>query len=284
MTASLRSAVLEAGEILRQSDVSDAKRDAALLLANVLGEEVTYLYREPDRVLTDEEHKKFNSLITRRAAREPLSHLTGHREFWSLDFLVNKDVLDPRPDSETLIEAVLSSQNQEFNPRRVLDLGTGSGCLLLTILSEIPSATGVGIDCSDAALAVARKNASRLGLELRTEFHRGSWDIDLGEKFDLVISNPPYIPTRDMAGLQPEVRDFEPHLALDGGVDGLGSYRDILSNIRTLLRPNGQLVFEVGIEQAQQVGQMMQNSGLSLPQFHRDIAAIERCVSAFLRD
>lgn len=284
MTASLRSAVLEAGEILRQSDVSDAKRDAALLLANVLGEEVTYLYREPDRVLTDEEHKKFNSLITRRAAREPLSHLTGHREFWSLDFLVNKDVLDPRPDSETLIEAVLSSQNQEFNPRRVLDLGTGSGCLLLTILSEIPSATGVGIDYSDAALAVARKNASRLGLKLRTEFHRGSWDIDLGEKFDLVISNPPYIPTRDMAGLQPEVRDFEPHLALDGGVDGLGSYRDILSNIRTLLRPNGQLVFEVGIEQAQQVGQMMQNSGLSLPQFHRDIAAIERCVSAFLRD
>lgn len=284
MTASLRSAVLEAGEILRQSDVSDAKRDAALLLANVLGEEVTYLYREPDRILTDKERKKFNSLISRRATREPLSHLTGHREFWSLDFLVNKDVLDPRPDSETLIEAVLSSQTQEYNPRRVLDLGTGSGCLLLTVLSEIPSATGIGIDYSDAALAVARKNANRLGLEPRTEFHRGSWDIDLGEKFDLVISNPPYIPTCDMEGLQPEVRDFEPLLALDGGVDGLGSYRDILSNIRTLLRPNGQLVFEVGIDQAQDVGQMMQNSGLSSPKFHRDLAAIERCVSAFLRD
>ncbi len=284
MTASLRSAVLEAGEILRLADVSDAKRDAALLLATVLGEEVTYLYREPDRILTDEERKRFKGLVVRRAAREPLSHLTGHREFWSLDFLVSEDVLDPRPDSETLIEAVLSSRKRGFNPQRVLDLGTGSGCLLLTILSEIPSATGVGIDFSAAALDVARKNMRRLGMEARTEFHRGNWDLDLGEKFDLVISNPPYISTGDIEELQPEVRDFEPHLALDGGTDGLDCYRAILSNIRNILRPGGQLVFEVGMDQAQEVGQIMENVGFSSPEFHKDIAAIERCVSAFLRD
>lgn len=284
MKASLRSAASDASEILRQAGVGDAKRDAALLLANVLGEDVGYLYREPDRILTDGEHQRFKRLVCRRAAREPLSHLTGHREFWSLDFLVSGDVLDPRPDSETLIEAVLSARMQGFNPRRVLDLGTGSGCLLLTILSEMPDATGVGIDFSEAALVVARKNAHRLGIETRAEFHRSSWDVDLGEKFDLVVSNPPYIPSADIAELQPEVRDFEPHLALDGGVDGLDCYREILSNIRNNLRPGGQLMFEVGFGQALEVGKMMEKSGLSRPEFHTDIAAIERCVSAFLRD
>ncbi|MDF2367086.1 peptide chain release factor N(5)-glutamine methyltransferase [Sneathiella sp.] len=284
MAASLRSLVHEASGILRQADVSDVKRDASLLLAYVLNEDVGYLYREPDRRLTEEETRTFKQLVERRAAREPLSHLTGHREFWSLDFLVSGDVLDPRPDSETLIEAVLLSRSQGFKPQRVLDLGTGSGCLLLTILSEIPSATGIGVDLSDAALAIAQENARRLGIKARAEFHRGSWDIDLGEKFDLVISNPPYILTGALADLQPEVRDFEPHLALDGGVDGLDCYRNILSNIRNILRSGGQLVFEVGIGQAPDVGKMMEKAGFSSPQFHKDIGAIERCVSAILRD
>lgn len=284
MKASLRSAVLAAGEILKQADVGDAKRDAALLLANVLGEDVGYLHREPDRILTDNEYQKYQELVARRAAREPLSHLTGHREFWSLDFLVTGDVLDPRPDSETLIEAIVSAKSQGFNPQRVLDLGTGSGCLLLTILSEIPAATGVGIDFSEAALSVAWKNANRLGMETRAEFRCSSWDVDLGEKFDLVVSNPPYIPSADIAELQPEVRDFEPHLALDGGVDGLDCYRAILANIRNILRPGGQLMFEVGFDQAADVGKMMEEAGLSQPEYHKDIAAIERCVSAFLLD
>jgi release factor glutamine methyltransferase len=284
MTASLRSLVRNAGEIIKQAEVGNAKRDAALLLAYVLGEDVSYLYREPDRILSDDDCKKFQNLVSRRAAREPLSHLTGHREFWSLDFLVNADVLDPRPDSETLIEAVLSSQKQGFSPLRVLDLGTGSGCLLLTILSEMPSATGIGIDCSEAALAIAQKNACRFDLETRAEFRVGSWDINLEEQFDLVISNPPYIPTGDIRELEPEVRDFEPRLALDGGADGLDCYRDILANIRNILRPEGQLVLEVGIDQAADVGKMMEDAGFSTPEFYRDIAAIERCVMAILRD
>ncbi|MZR29008.1 peptide chain release factor N(5)-glutamine methyltransferase [Sneathiella litorea] len=284
MTGSLRYLVSEAGKTLAQADVANARRESALLLSYVLNEDIGYLHREPDRVLSKDERQRFETLITRRAAREPLSHLTGHREFWSLDFLVNANVLDPRADSETLIDIVLAAQKRGFNPSRILDLGTGSGCLLLTLLSEIPTATGVGVDVSDVALKIARENANRLGLKTRVDFQRGNWEIDLGEKFDLVISNPPYIPSGDIKDLQPEVRDFEPRLALDGGADGLDCYRDIISNIRNVLRPGGLLVFEVGIDQAKDVGQLMHDSGFTSVQFHKDIAAIERCISAFLRD
>ena len=284
MSVSLQSLVKEASDILRQADVKDAKRDASLLLAHVLNEDVGYLYREADRLLTEEERGTFRQLINRRAAREPLSHLTGHREFWSLDFLVSGEVLDPRPDSETLIEAVLVAKKQGIIPHSILDLGAGSGCLLLAILSELPAATGVGVDINEAALEVARENARRLEMENRAGFHLGGWDVEFGKKFDLVISNPPYIPTKDIEKLQSEVRDFEPRLALDGGRDGLDCYRAILANIRNMLCPGGQLVFEVGIDQASDVGRMMDGAGFSTPEFHKDIAGIDRCVSAFFRE
>ena len=284
MSAPLRSLVQEASDILRQAGVADAIRDASLLMAHVLKVDVGFLYREPDHSLTEREQQKFWELVNRRAAREPLSHLTGHREFWSLDFRVSGDVLDPRPDSETLIEAVIASTKEGDAPQSVLDLGTGSGCLLLAILTELPAATGVGVDVSKAALRMAADNANRLGMENRTEFHQGSWDIDLDRKFDLVISNPPYIPTADIDELQTEVREYEPHLALDGGQDGLDCYRAILANIRNLLRLGGQLVFEVGIGQALDVGQLMEEAGFHSPAFHKDIAGVERCVSAFLCD
>jgi release factor glutamine methyltransferase len=253
-------------------------------MAHVLIEDIGYLYREPDRHLTEQEQQKFSELVNRRAAREPLSHLTGHREFWSLDFRVSSDVLDPRSDSETLIEAVSALTKEGNAPQSVLDLGTGSGCLLLAILSELPAATGVGIDVSEAALRIAADNAKRLGMEDRAEFRHGSWDIDFDRRFDLVISNPPYIPTADIKELQTEVREYEPRLALDGGQDGLDCYRAILANVRNLLRLGGLLVFEVGIGQAPDVGQLMTKVGFHSPAFHRDIAGVERCVSAFLRN
>ena len=284
MAGSIQAAIKAASEILERADVPNAKREASLLLAHFIAGDIRLLYREPDRQLTTGQYQEFSRLIKRRAVREPLSHLTGHREFWSLDFLVSGDVLDPRPDSETLIEVVQEYYKKGFEPRRLLDLGTGSGCLLLTLLSEMKGATGVGVDASETALAIAQKNATRLSLETRAEFRRGSWGKELEEKFDLVISNPPYIPSNEINNLQPEVRDFEPMLALDGGEDGLDCYRDILKCIQNILRPGGLLVFEVGAGQAQDVGQLMLDNGFNALQYRRDIGAIERCVSAFFAE
>ena len=279
---SLRAAVTSAGDILERAGVENAKREASLLLTYVLNDDVGLLYREPERPLTIDEKSTFDGLVARRAAREPLSHLTGHREFWSLDFFVNADVLDPRADSETLIDVVVDARKDGFLPRRIVDLGTGSGCLLLALLSEIPEATGVGIDVSDAALAVARKNADRLDLASRAAFQMGNWGNGLSEKFDLVISNPPYIPEADVVNLQPEVREFEPYMALAGGEDGLDCYRAILNGIHHILRAGGLAVFEVGQGQASDVARMMQKSGFETPQIREDLAGIQRCVSAIL--
>ncbi len=278
----LRPAVLAATEILDRAGVENAKRDAGLILAHVFKDDIGILYREPDRCLSATEKAEFDALVARRACREPLSHLTGHREFWSLDFLVTSDVLDPRPDSETLIEAVLKLRAQGFQPQRILDLGTGSGCLLLALLSEFPDASGIGVDASEPALAVARRNAERLQLANRAGFRLGNWGDGVMEQFDLVISNPPYIPSADKSMLQPEVSEFEPHSALFGGEDGLDCYREILAQIHILLRPGGLLVLEVGIEQAPLVGELVVNAGFVAPEYHKDIAGIERCVMARL--
>ncbi|WP_340151002.1 peptide chain release factor N(5)-glutamine methyltransferase [uncultured Sneathiella sp.] len=282
MIENARRAIEEAADVLSAADVTNAKREATLLLAHVLGEDAGFLHREPERLLTAQQKEKFERFVDRRSAREPLSHLTGHREFWSLDFLVTSDVLDPRADSETLIEAALGRCKDVLQPLRLLDLGTGSGCLLLSLLSELPEASGVGIDKSEAAIAIARENAHHLGMSGRAEFALGNWGRERDEKFDLVISNPPYIPSGDIAGLQPEVRDYEPQLALAGGSDGLDCYREILLDIHNILRPGGLLVFEVGAGQAPELGRMMQDAGISRVEYHRDLASIERCVSGFL--
>ncbi|WP_339715301.1 peptide chain release factor N(5)-glutamine methyltransferase [uncultured Sneathiella sp.] len=284
MTENALGAVKSAADVLRAAGVTNTKREATLLLAHAIGEDSGFLHREPERHLTVQQKETFDRLVERRSKREPLSHLTGHREFWSLDFLVTADVLDPRADSETLIESALARCEDTFKPRRILDLGTGSGCLLLSLLSELPKATGVGIDKSDAALAVARKNAVRLGLDAQAEFFFGNWARGRDEKFDLVVSNPPYIPSGEIEGLQPEVRDYEPHAALTGGTDGLDCYRQILFDVHKVLRPGGLLIFEVGAGQASDVGRMMQQAGFSQLKYHRDLASIERCVSGFLAD
>ena len=280
MALSLREAVDHAADSLKRADVENAKRDASLLLAHVLKSEASILYREPERQLTKTEQEAFDALIARRARREPVSHLTGHREFWSLDFLVGPDVLDPRADSETLIEVVLSEVQDGFAVSRLLDLGTGSGCLLLSLLSELPEAIGIGVDVSEKALAIARRNAERLGLAQRAEFRHGRWHAGLEESFDIVISNPPYIPASDINALQPEVREFEPHLALIGGEDGLDCYREIIAGLSSILRPGGLIVFEVGAGQASTVGEMLQKAGFKRAKYHKDLSGIKRCVSA----
>lgn len=261
---------------LAAAGVPEPRREARLILAHALGVEAVTVTGYPERLIHDA--SRFERLIKRRAAREPLSHLTGRREFWSLDFEVTSATLDPRPDSETVVAAALAAVPDRDTRCSILDFGTGTGCLLLAILSERPYARGVGIDLDPAAVAVARRNASRLGFSDRTRFVAGNWGGALSGQFDLIVSNPPYIPTSEIATLQPEVAVYEPRLALDGGGRGLDAFRALAGDIARLLAPGGAAILEFGLGQGDSVGAIMSGAGLAIGGFWKDIAGHRRCV------
>ncbi len=202
-------------------------------------------------------------LIVRRLAREPLALIIGRREFWSLDFVVSTATLIPRPDSETVIEAALAAFADRTPPRRVLDFGTGTGCLLLAALTEFPAAFGIGVDRSAAAASVAAHNAARLGMADRAAFLCGDWAGALDGQFDLILCNPPYIPSSELSGLMPEVALYEPRAALDGGSDGFSAYRQLVPNLGSLLGPDGVAVLELGSGQADRVATLAREAGFS---------------------
>ncbi|MBO6826362.1 MAG: peptide chain release factor N(5)-glutamine methyltransferase [Sneathiella sp.] len=279
MLIRLDQAVLEATRKLKAAGVEGARQDAGVLMTHILKADRDILYREPEKILTDSELSDFNALIDRRVNREPVAYLLGVREFWSREFIVNQHVLDPRPDTETLIAEALVQMSDADKEYRVLDLGTGSGCLILTLLAERPKATGVAIDLSADALKVAERNADKLGLSPRCDFANGPWFAPVDGLFDIIVSNPPYIPKRDAPALQPEVLDHEPHMALFAGEDGLDCYRDIISAAPDYLVAGGWLCFEVGIHQADDVKNMMQHRGFSELKITNDLASIGRCVS-----
>ncbi len=226
---------------------------------------------------------EFDAYVARRTAREPFAYIVGRREFWSLDFEVTPDVLIPRPDSETLVEAALKACSCA-PPRRIVDLGTGSGCLLMALMSEWPHATGLAVDISPAALAVARRNADRLGLSSRIEFACCDFEAVPGGPFDLAVSNPPYIPTDEIAGLQPDVASFEPKGALDGGTDGLEAYRSLARALPALLVPGGRALLEIGWTQAEQVRNILQKQGFEGFRVIKDLAGHDRIVEATRKD
>jgi release factor glutamine methyltransferase len=219
----------------------------------------------------------FRALVARRAAHEPLALIIGRREFWSLDFAVSPATLIPRPDSETLVEAALATFAGRNPPRRVLDLGTGTGCLLLAALSEFPTAFGVGVDRSFAAVALAARNAAMLGMASRAAFLCADWNSALDGRFDLVLSNPPYIPTAQIDGLMPEVARHEPRAALDGGADGYSAYRRLVPALARLLAPDGVAVLELGAGQALTVTGLARIAGFA-SQPHRDLSGIARAL------
>jgi release factor glutamine methyltransferase len=278
VTASVGTALAEAARRLQGAGIEGAPHEARLLLASVLGVATASLVGYPERALTPGEGGRYELLIDRRARREPLTHILGRREFWGLSFRVTADTLDPRPDSETLIEAVLGELPDRQAPLRLLDLGTGTGCLLLALLSELPQATGLGVDCSAAALAVATANASDLGLAGRAAFRLGRWGEGLSGPFDLIVSNPPYIPSGDIGGLMPEVARYEPHLALDGGPDGLDSYRMLGAEIARLLTGTGLAALEIGLGQAPAVAALLAADGVAQATLRRDLAGHIRCL------
>lgn len=275
----MRGSVLlaQAAADLRTAGIDDGMRDARRLLAFVLDLPMARLSIALHDPVSEAHQEQFQALITRRAAREPVSHLTGSRMFYGRDFSVTSDVLDPRPETETLIEAALS---EPFGS--VLDLGTGSGCILLTLLCERPTAVGIGADLSTAALGVAARNRQALGCEGRAVLEQGSWYSALdghSEEFDLIVSNPPYIALDEMPDLSPEVRNHEPRMALTDEADGLNCYRQIIAGHRPYLAAGGRLMVEIGPTQGQAVAQLMAQAGLHDIRVIADLDGRDRVVT-----
>lgn len=281
----LRHATVE----LRRAGVEDAGDEARRLLAAAAGLSAAQVLSGPQRHLTLSERQTFDRFLRRRCEREPLSRIVGEREFYGRPFVISPDTLDPRPDSETLIDAVLEIVRRdglENAPLRILDVGTGSGCLLLTLLCELPNAVGTGSDTSAAALEIARCNASRLARADRACWRVADALDGIDGPFDFLVSNPPYIRSRDIAGLAPEVRAYDPLLALDGGHDGLGVYRRLAKRI-PLVVPSGWVVLEVGHDQAASVAGIIASPPCSIESadiaYFRDVAGFRRSVAAKTR-
>ncbi len=273
-----------AGE-LRRAGIDGAGDDVRRLMAAALQLSSADLLREPERSLAAAQVEVLRRYIERRKRREPVSRILGCRDFYGRTFAISPATLDPRPDSETLISATLELVRQEGwqrEPLRILDVGTGSGCLLLTLLSEMPQATGLGTDISAAALAIARENACRLGLEQRAAWSQKDALEGVAGPFHILVANPPYVRTGDIADLEPEVRDFDPVQALDGGADGLGMYRRLVPGVGNLI-PHGWVVLEVGHDQADAVAELLvSQAGIdtSAVRIQRDVAGKRRCVAA----
>jgi release factor glutamine methyltransferase len=284
--ATIGEAVSDAARRLANSGIEKARLDARLLVGHVLGVGPEVVTGYPERAMDSGVRGRLASLLARRAGREPIARILGRREFWSLDFRITADTLDPRPDSETVVRSALDALRASAaalgRPPRILDLGSGSGCLLLALLHELPEASGVGVDRSEAAVSVARENAASLGLMDRAGFFVGDWGAGLDRDFDCIVANPPYIPDSEIASLAPEVAQFEPRLALSGGGDGLGCYRTIATQLPRLLAPLGAASVEIGAGQAAAVSRIFRRSGLKIAGIDRDLNGHERCLKATL--
>jgi release factor glutamine methyltransferase len=265
---------------LTKRGIDSARLDADLLVASALGVKRIALYLDLDRPFVASELSAVRALVERRRKREPMAYILGEREFYSRTFEVTRDVLIPRPDTELLVERALAALSTREGP--LLDLCTGSGAVAITVLAELPERTGVASDISAAALAVARANAARHAVTERLSLREGDLFavLEADERFACITVNPPYIGTDEMAGLQPDVRDFEPHLALDAGRDALVFYRRIAEKAREHLSDDGVLMVEVGIGQAGAVRELFEQAGFASLTIHRDLAGIERVVEA----
>ncbi|HXA37507.1 MAG TPA: peptide chain release factor N(5)-glutamine methyltransferase [Phenylobacterium sp.] len=279
MSLNLLQAWQEAKKRLEAAGLSGPVIDARLLVEAAADATRADIVGDPYRALTPDQEARLEDYLTRREHREPVSHILGRKGFWKIMLSVTPDVLTPRPDTETVVEWVLRDF-PEHAPWSVLDLGVGSGAILLSILAERPAARGLGVDVSEEALAVARDNAASLGLAGRMALLRGDWTEGLGEdSFDLVVSNPPYIASDVLETLEPEVRDHEPRLALEGGPDGLVHYRRLAPEILRVLKPGGRFAVEIGYDQKEAVEALFREAGALGVQTLRDLGDRDRVVA-----
>jgi release factor glutamine methyltransferase len=262
--------------------IGDPRLDARLLICAAADIDHAELVRRPELSLGKTAARRLASYATRRIAREPVSRILGSRGFWDLDLIVTSAVLDPRPDTETLVEAacdVLVSRREAA--LRIADLGTGSGALLCALLREFPKATGIGVELSAMACDVARHNLRRCGLAFRGDVIEGDWTASSGRCFDLVVANPPYIATEAISSLAPEVRDYDPWLALDGGADGLAAYSALAALLPTILDDEGVAILEFGAGQGEAVRSLLWNAGLSKTSLRQDFSGQARAIVVF---
>jgi release factor glutamine methyltransferase len=280
LPATLGATIGEVATVLAQAGFDEARRRARRLVAAALDLSPVQTLARSDRPITGAERERVAAVLRRAQAREPLSRIVGAREFWGLEFVLSAATLDPRPETETAVEAVLSRLPERGRAYRFLDLGTGTGCLLLALLSEYPAATGLGIDRAPGAVETAAGNAARLGLGARAAFRLGDWGRGVGGLFDAIVTNPPYIASGDIPGLPPEVRDHDPPLALDGGPEGLDAYRAIAADAPRLLAADGLLACEIGAGQGEAVTGIISAAGLVVETIVPDLARIPRCVVA----
>ncbi|PZR34963.1 peptide chain release factor N(5)-glutamine methyltransferase [Caulobacter segnis] len=279
MTLTLVKAWTAAKDRLKDAGIDQPSIDARLMLEVAAGVTRTEIVTDPYRELTAEQQAMLEDFLARRARREPVSHIIGRKGFWKILLQVNKNVLTPRPETEVIVDEVLKAF-PEAMPFSMLDLGVGSGTILLAVLAERPAAKGLGVDASDEALAVARDNAANLDLNNRAALMHGDWTAGLGDaSFDLVVSNPPYIPTAVIETLEPEVRDHEPRLALDGGADGLDAYRLLAPEILRVLKPGGMFAVEIGYDQSKDVEALFNAAGAQQVRTIKDLSTHDRVVT-----
>ena len=275
----LASMVNEAAAALTKTACVEPRRQGRRLIAGALEINTAELLMMSDLVLDSSAVGRLRGLIRRVAEGEPFSRVLGRREFWGLDFELSSETLDPRPESETIVEAALARVDRSV-PVSVLDLGTGSGCLLLALLSELKMAAGIGVDVSAGAVMTARRNARSLGLADRCRFLVANWGAAIGRRFNLIVANPPYIATSTLCDLPSEVRGYDPRRALDGGEDGLSAHRIIASQLAELMTPRAVFLAEIGMGQAGDVAAILRKRGLSVEAVACDLSGIERCVIA----
>ena len=268
-----------ASQFLLDAGLETARRDARLLMLAALGITHADLLAQPREVLGREGAQRLAGFLVERKKRRPVARILGEWEFWSLPFTVSPDTLIPRPDSETVVAAALinlGARRHDSEGLKLLDLGTGSGCLLVSLLHELPKAQGLGVDLSAAALEIAAINARRNHVGERASFMQSDWHQGVEGEFDLIISNPPYIAERVITTLEPEVRDHDPHLALSGGPDGLEAYRVILSGLGRILAPEGVAVLEMGSDQSESLARLAREAGFALTGPYADFGARPR--------
>jgi release factor glutamine methyltransferase len=261
-----------AAALLAEAGIETPKRDARVLLCEATHIDQAALLRDPDARLGEDAAARLRAFVERRLAREPVSRILGKREFWDVSLRITPDVLDPRADTETLVAAAVETLRDRRNdPLCILDLGTGSGALLCACLSEFPRAFGIGADRDARALGIARENLAACDFASRSALLCGDWGDALGSAFDLIVSNPPYVRSADIATLAPEVRDYDPRAALDGGPDGLLAYRAIAADLRRLAAPDGIAILEIGFDQAESAADCFRQAGWASIAVRRDL-------------
>jgi release factor glutamine methyltransferase len=285
MPTSIAEAILQGAHDLRKAGVPEARREAGSLLAHVIGRDRTFILSHADDPISEAQLEKLRISLEWRGAGKPLQYITGHQEFFGLDFEVTSDVLIPRPETELLVETALKLVSQREAAPFICDIGTGSGCIVVTLLHELPNARGIAIDVSPAAIEIAKRNASRHSVSERLKFLVSDCFAGLDRKnpvFDLVVSNPPYIGLGELERLQREVRDYEPRLALEAGADGLSIIRRLLVDAGAYLKSGGHLLFEIGFDQRDAVESliepMVSRGGWRLLDIYPDLQGIPRTV------